>query len=192
MNPRVTFFRLRRQRAAHLTHAPLAHTRAYISLLTPIKTHTSIHIHSLTYTASCSHAGKEIYSRADTIFIYFFVFSFLFVRKHVDALQSLTLWREILHDMFKLWYLAETDLLRYAQPSHAYRHVHTIACAHHSHTHTHTHTPSHMHMRHEYHTHTHAVKHKPLHHLYVHITHTRIFLRRHSRIITQRRAHSRA
>eukprot|EP00455_Lapot_gusevi_P000551 TRINITY_DN1024_c0_g1_i6.p1 TRINITY_DN1024_c0_g1~~TRINITY_DN1024_c0_g1_i6.p1 ORF type:complete len:358 (-),score=139.84 TRINITY_DN1024_c0_g1_i6:176-1249(-) len=27
------------------------------------------------------------------------------------VLQSLTLWREILHDMFKLWYLAEEDLL---------------------------------------------------------------------------------
>ena len=27
-------------------------------------------------------------------------------------LQSLTLWREIMTDMFKLWYLAENDMLR--------------------------------------------------------------------------------
>jgi hypothetical protein len=27
------------------------------------------------------------------------------------VLQSLTLWREIQYDMFRLWYLAETDLL---------------------------------------------------------------------------------
>jgi len=27
------------------------------------------------------------------------------------VLQSLTLWREIMHDMFRLWYLAEADLL---------------------------------------------------------------------------------
>ena len=32
------------------------------------------------------------------------------------ALQSLTLWREITHDMFRLWYLAETDLLSVATP----------------------------------------------------------------------------
>merc|ERR1719378_1996005 len=28
------------------------------------------------------------------------------------VLQSLTLWREILHEMFQLWYLAESDLLQ--------------------------------------------------------------------------------
>jgi hypothetical protein len=28
------------------------------------------------------------------------------------VLQSLTLWREISSDMFKLWYLAEQDMLR--------------------------------------------------------------------------------
>lgn len=32
-------------------------------------------------------------------------------RQYHYVLQSLTLWREILHDMFKLWYLAEQDLL---------------------------------------------------------------------------------
>jgi len=32
------------------------------------------------------------------------------------VLQSLTLWREILHDMFKIWYLAETDLLESSNP----------------------------------------------------------------------------
>ncbi|KAK9816451.1 hypothetical protein WJX72_000489 [[Myrmecia] bisecta] len=33
-------------------------------------------------------------------------------RQYHYVLQSLTLWREISHDMFKLWYLAESDLLR--------------------------------------------------------------------------------
>lgn len=33
-------------------------------------------------------------------------------RQYTYVLQSLTLWREIAHDMFKLWYLAEQDLLR--------------------------------------------------------------------------------
>jgi len=32
------------------------------------------------------------------------------------ALQSLTLWREILHNMYQLWMLAEDDLLDAAQP----------------------------------------------------------------------------
>ncbi|KAK7696294.1 hypothetical protein QCA50_000948 [Cerrena zonata] len=32
-------------------------------------------------------------------------------RQYAYVLQSLTLWREILHDMFHLWYLAESDLL---------------------------------------------------------------------------------
>ena len=32
-------------------------------------------------------------------------------RQYTFVLQSLTLWREISHDMFKLWYLAEQDLL---------------------------------------------------------------------------------
>lgn len=32
-------------------------------------------------------------------------------RQYNYALQSLTLWREISHDMFKLWCLAESDLL---------------------------------------------------------------------------------
>jgi len=32
------------------------------------------------------------------------------------VLQSLTLWREILHDMFKLWYLTEEDLLSADNP----------------------------------------------------------------------------
>ena len=32
-------------------------------------------------------------------------------RQYQYAAQSLTLWREIMHDMFKLWYLAESDLL---------------------------------------------------------------------------------
>ena len=33
-------------------------------------------------------------------------------RQYAYCLQSLTLWREIANDMFKLWYLAEDDLLR--------------------------------------------------------------------------------
>jgi hypothetical protein len=33
-------------------------------------------------------------------------------RQYAYVLQSLTLWREVAHDMFKLWYLAEQDLLR--------------------------------------------------------------------------------
>merc|ERR1712196_455656 len=32
------------------------------------------------------------------------------------VLQSLTLWREIMHDMYRLWYLAEADLLDKANP----------------------------------------------------------------------------
>jgi len=32
-------------------------------------------------------------------------------RQYYYVLQSLTLWSEVLNDMFKLWYLAETDLL---------------------------------------------------------------------------------
>lgn len=32
-------------------------------------------------------------------------------RQYHYVLQSMTLWREILHDMFKLWYLSESDLL---------------------------------------------------------------------------------
>mmetsp|Transcript_3388 Transcript_3388/g.4546 ORF Transcript_3388/g.4546 Transcript_3388/m.4546 type:complete len:310 (+) Transcript_3388:3-932(+) len=32
-------------------------------------------------------------------------------RQYYYVLQSLTLWREIIHDMFRLWYLAEQDLL---------------------------------------------------------------------------------
>lgn len=32
------------------------------------------------------------------------------------VLQSLTLWREIVHDMFRLWYLAENDLLSQNEP----------------------------------------------------------------------------
>ncbi|TFK25939.1 hypothetical protein FA15DRAFT_667930 [Coprinopsis marcescibilis] len=32
-------------------------------------------------------------------------------KQYAYVLQSLTLWREILHDMFHLWYLAEQDLL---------------------------------------------------------------------------------
>ncbi|TFK99154.1 hypothetical protein BDV98DRAFT_511020 [Pterulicium gracile] len=32
-------------------------------------------------------------------------------KQYSYVLQSLTLWREILHDMFHLWYLAESDLL---------------------------------------------------------------------------------
>jgi hypothetical protein len=33
-------------------------------------------------------------------------------RQYHYVLQSLTLWREIMTDMFKLWYLAESDMLR--------------------------------------------------------------------------------
>ena len=33
-------------------------------------------------------------------------------RQFYYVLQSLTLWREISNDMFKLWYLAEQDLLQ--------------------------------------------------------------------------------
>jgi hypothetical protein len=33
-------------------------------------------------------------------------------RQYAYVLQSLTLWREIAHEMFKLWWLAENDLLR--------------------------------------------------------------------------------
>ncbi len=33
-------------------------------------------------------------------------------RQYAYVLQSLTLWREVTHDMFRLWYLAEEDLLR--------------------------------------------------------------------------------
>ncbi|KAI8812789.1 hypothetical protein BJ742DRAFT_791834 [Cladochytrium replicatum] len=32
-------------------------------------------------------------------------------KQYAYVLQSLTLWREVLHDMFQLWYLSETDLL---------------------------------------------------------------------------------
>ena len=32
-------------------------------------------------------------------------------RQYFFALQSLTLWRDILDDMFRLWSLAESDLL---------------------------------------------------------------------------------
>lgn len=32
-------------------------------------------------------------------------------RQYAYVLQSLTLWREIAHEMFKLWYLAEGDML---------------------------------------------------------------------------------
>jgi hypothetical protein len=41
-------------------------------------------------------------------------------RQYHYVLQSLTLWRELLTEMFKLWYLGETDLLR---ESNAYRYV---------------------------------------------------------------------
>lgn len=33
-------------------------------------------------------------------------------RQYHYVLQSLMLWREVSNDMFKLWYLAETDMLR--------------------------------------------------------------------------------
>lgn len=33
-------------------------------------------------------------------------------RQYHYVLQSLTLWREISTDMFKMWYLAEQDMLR--------------------------------------------------------------------------------
>lgn len=39
-------------------------------------------------------------------------------RQYHYVLQSMTLWREVLHDMFKLWYLAEEDLL---DPENDYR-----------------------------------------------------------------------
>lgn len=39
-------------------------------------------------------------------------------RQYHYVLQSLTLWREILSDMYKLWYLSEQDLL---DPTHPYR-----------------------------------------------------------------------
>jgi len=37
-------------------------------------------------------------------------------RQYAFVLQSLTLWREIANDMFRLWYLAEEDLLRSSNP----------------------------------------------------------------------------
>ena len=37
-------------------------------------------------------------------------------RQYAFVLQSLTLWREIANDMFRLWYLAEDDLLRASNP----------------------------------------------------------------------------
>lgn len=37
-------------------------------------------------------------------------------RQYYYALQSLTLWREIANDMFKLWYLSEEDLLSTVSP----------------------------------------------------------------------------
>lgn len=37
---------------------------------------------------------------------------FLLCRQYHYVLQSLMLWREVSNDMFKLWYLAETDMLR--------------------------------------------------------------------------------
>ncbi|CAM9710552.1 unnamed protein product [Chrysoparadoxa australica] len=37
-------------------------------------------------------------------------------RQYYFALQSLTLWREIVNDMFRLWCLAESDLLNEAHP----------------------------------------------------------------------------
>ena len=37
-------------------------------------------------------------------------------RQYAFVLQSLTLWREIANDMFRLWYLAEDDLLRSSNP----------------------------------------------------------------------------
>jgi hypothetical protein len=36
----------------------------------------------------------------------------LLYRQYHYVLQSLMLWREVSNDMFKLWYLAETDMLR--------------------------------------------------------------------------------
>ena len=36
--------------------------------------------------------------------------------RYAFVLQSLTLWREIANDMFRLWYLAEEDLLRSSNP----------------------------------------------------------------------------
>ncbi|KAJ3127366.1 hypothetical protein HK098_006450 [Nowakowskiella sp. JEL0407] len=38
------------------------------------------------------------------------------LRQYAYVLQSLTLWREVLHDMFQLWYLAEQDLLDDSNP----------------------------------------------------------------------------
>jgi len=37
-------------------------------------------------------------------------------KQYAFVLQSLTLWREIANDMFRLWYLAEEDLLRASNP----------------------------------------------------------------------------
>ena len=37
-------------------------------------------------------------------------------RQYAYVLQSLTLWREVAHDMFKLWHMAEADLLREGAP----------------------------------------------------------------------------
>jgi hypothetical protein len=37
-------------------------------------------------------------------------------RQYNFALQSLTLWQEIVHDMFRLWCLAEQDLLSEKEP----------------------------------------------------------------------------
>jgi len=48
-------------------------------------------------------------------------------RQYNYALQSLTLWREISHDMFKLWCLAETDLL---SESNSYRLTNTGQVSH--------------------------------------------------------------
>jgi hypothetical protein len=37
-------------------------------------------------------------------------------KQYAFVLQSLTLWREIANDMFRLWYLAEDDLVRASNP----------------------------------------------------------------------------
>ena len=37
-------------------------------------------------------------------------------KQYAFVLQSLTLWREIANDMFRLWYLAEDDLIRASNP----------------------------------------------------------------------------
>eukprot|EP00878_Enallax_costatus_P037789 GHUV01042788.1.p1 GENE.GHUV01042788.1~~GHUV01042788.1.p1 ORF type:complete len:159 (-),score=29.43 GHUV01042788.1:303-779(-) len=60
--------------------------------------------------AACTPVWICLALYADETSIMLYILSFC--RQYHYVLQSLTLWREISNDMFKLWYLAEEDMLR--------------------------------------------------------------------------------